>query len=260
LIRKNTIQSPPSAFIVPKTFAVLTGKEEPEQKEIIEYTVEEGDNLWSIAQKFEIPIDTIVWANDLENLLIKPGQKLLILPVPGVIHIVKEGENLGGIVKKYKSDLERTLSFNDISEDEIFPGQLLIIPDGKMPFVQKIESQVPVSQLSTNNFYGKSHIYPYGQCTWWVAQKRPIPSLGNARDWLNKAVLFGLPVCKGNYCQPQIGAVISVRTGNSLGHVGYVERVEDGKVIFSEMNYIGWGKVNYRSLKIGDLRILGYVY
>lgn len=259
LIGKNTIQSLPSAFISPKTFAVLTGQG-IQEKEIIEYIVEKGDNLWSISKKFGISIETIVWANDLENLLIKPGQRLLILPVSGVLHVVKKGETISQIAKKYKADPEEIVSFNEISEDEIFAGQLLIIPGGRMPFSQKIDSSVSVSRLSTNNFYGKSHAYPYGQCTWWVAQKRPVPSWGNAREWLQKAILMGYPVCKGSYCQPQVGAIISVKTKNPLGHVGYVERVEKGKVIFSEMNYIGWGKVNYRSLKIGDPRILGYIY
>jgi len=260
LVQKTSIQSLPSAFLAPKSFSTLIGKEEPEKKEIIEYTVEEGDSLWSIAQKFNISIETVVWANDLENLLIKPNQKLLILPISGVIYIVKEGDTVEKIAKEYKADVKEILSFNDISENEIFAGQLLVVPGGKMPFVQKIESSVPVSQLSTNNFYGKSHAYPYGQCTWWVAQKRPVPSWGNARDWLSRATLSGYSVCRGNFCQPQIGAVISLRTISAFGHVGYVERVEDGKVIFSEMNYIGWGKVNYRSLKIGDPRILGYIY
>ena len=260
LVQKTSIQSLPSAFINPKSFATLIGNEEPEKKEIIEYTVEEGDSLWSIAQKFGVSIETIVWANDLENLLIKPGQKLLILPVSGVIHIVKEGETIEGIAKYYKAEVEDILDFNEILEEEIFTGQLLVIPGGKMPFVQKIESSVPVSQLSTNNFYGKSHAYPYGQCTWWVAQKRPVPSWGNAREWLYLASLSGYPVCRGNFRQPQVGAIISLKTPSLYGHVGYVERVEDGRVIFSEMNYIGWGKVNYRSLKIGDPRILGYIY
>lgn len=260
LVEKSSIQSLPSAFINPKSFATLIGKEEPEKREIIEYTVEEGDSLWSIAQKFGISIETIVWANDLENLLIKPGQRLLILPVSGVIHIVKEGENLEGIAKYYKANAQEISEFNDISENEIFIGQLLVIPGGKMPFVQKIESSVPVSQLSTNNFYGKSHAYPPGYCTWWVAQQRAVPSWGNARDWLKNASLTGYKVCVGSFCPPQVKAIISLRTSNPLGHVGYVERIEDGRVIFSEMNYIGWGKVNYRSLKIGDPRILGYIY
>ncbi len=260
LVQKNSLQSLPSSFLASKSFATLIGKIEPEKREILEYEVKEGDSLWSISQKFGISIETIVWANDLENLLIKPGQKLLILPVSGVIHIVKEGESLEEIAKKYKANFEDILEFNEISENEIFPNQLLIIPGGKMPFVQKIESSVPLSQLSTNNFFGKSHAYPFGQCTWWVAQKRPVPSWGNAREWLSRAPLSGYPVCKGNDCQPQVGAIISLKTSNPLGHVGYVERIEDGKVIFSEMNYIGWGKVNYRSLKIGDPRILGYIY
>ena len=134
----------------------------------------------------------------------------------------------------------------------------MIIPDGELPSFSQI-GQKSCTDLSTNNFYGLSHRYPYGQCTWWVAQKRAIPSWGNAKDWLSNAVASGFPVCKGSHCTPNVGAVISLK-GSSLGHVAYVERLTNGKVIFSEMNYIGWGKMNYRSLKIGDYRILGYIY
>lgn len=264
LVQKNTIQAvvPPNIFN-PKVLATLVGYEdEASKQEIIEYTVEDGESLWSIAKKFNVSIETIVWANDLKNLLIRPGQKLLILPVSGVMHIARDGDKVEDLAKKYKAETDKILAFNDISGDQdIFPGELLIIPDGQLPLSSSVTSTgYNVANLSTNNFYGKSHAYPFGQCTWWVAQKRPIPGWGNARDWLSGAVAAGYPVCKGSYCSPQVGAVISLRTSYSLGHVGYVERVEGDKVIFSEMNYIGWGKMNYRSLRIGDYRISGYIY
>ena len=63
------------------------------RSEIIDYKVESGDTLSSIAQKFDISPDTIKWANDLTNAnQIKPGQILKILPVTGVSHIVKSGD------------------------------------------------------------------------------------------------------------------------------------------------------------------------
>jgi surface antigen len=262
LVQKNTIKPAlPPNIISPKVLAGLGYEEESGPKEIIEYTVEEGDSLWGISKKFGITIETIVWANDLRNLVIKPGQTLLILPVSGVFHIAREGETIEDLAKKYKTETEKILAFNEISERDLFAGQLLIIPGGQMPFSPRIEiKSSSLADLSTNNFYGKSHAYPQGQCTWWVAQKRPIPSWGNAREWLKKAIASGYPACQGSNCPPQIGAIISLRTSYALGHVGYVERIEEGKVIFSEMNYIGWGKVNYRSLKIGDSRILGYIY
>lgn len=259
LVQKNSLVgiSPP-AMVSPRVLAQITGTPLPDN-EIVKHIVEEGESLWLIAKKYDLKkVETIVWANNLKDAIIQPGQELSILPVDGAVHIVKEGESLGEITEKYKADLEKVLYINEISSpEEIFVKQALIIPDAQLPS-SSIRTGTFVS-LSTNNFYSLSYAYPYGQCTWWVAQKRAIPAWGNARDWLANAISSGFPVCQGSYCTPQTGAVISVR-GSYLGHVGYVERVTEGKVVFSEMNYVGWGTMNYRSLRVGDSRILGYIY
>ena len=265
LVEKTSLRaaSPPVAF-TPQVLGMWLGEDTLEtRREITEYVVEEGDSLWSIANQFNISLDTIFWANDLKSLLIRPGQKLLILPVSGVMHLVIEGDTISELAKKYKTEAEKIISFNDLSgEGDLVVNEVLIIPDGKLPSVSIVQpaDSTALSRLSTNNFYGTSHAFPYGQCTWWVAQKRAIPSWGNAKDWLDNAVLSGYPVCKGSYCIPQVGAVISLKGNWLYGHVGYVEEVRGDKVVFSEMNYIGWGRMNYRTLRVGSASIKGYIY
>jgi len=247
----------PPVMVTPQVLAQIVGQDEI-RNEITIHIVEPGESLWSIAKKYDLKIETIIWANDIKDAIIQPGQELAILPVDGLIHLVEKGDTLESIAIKYKADSGKIVAINEIfSPDEIFLNQALIIPGGELPSTSQIEKK-SFTNLSTNNFYGLSHKYPYGYCTWWVAQQRAIPSWGNAKDWLSNAVA-SFPVCRGSYCTPQVGAVISLK-GSSLGHVAYVERIADGKVIFSEMNYIGWGKMDYRSLKIGDYRILGYIY
>lgn len=248
----------PPVMVTPQVLAQIVGQEEV-RNELTTHTVEAGESLWSIAKKYDLKIETIVWANDIKDAIIQPGQELTILPVDGLIHLVEKGDTLESIAAKYKADSGKIVAINEIfSPDEIFENQALIIPDGELPSTSQIEKK-SFTNLSTNNFYGLSHDYPYGYCTWWVAQKRAIPSWGNAKDWLSNAVASGFPVCKGRYCTPQVGAVISLKEGR-LGHVAYVERITENKVIFSEMNYIGWGKMDWRSLRFGDYRILGYIY
>jgi len=248
----------PPVMVTPQVLAQIVGQDEI-RNEITTHIVESGESLWSIAKKYDLKIETVIWANDIKDAIIQPGQELAILPVDGLIHLVEKGDTLESIAAKYKADPEKIVAINEIfSPDEIFENQALIIPDGELPSAPLVE-QKSFTNLSTNNFYGLSHKYPYGYCTWWVAQQRAIPSWGNAKDWLSNAVASGFPVCKGSYCTPQIGAVVSLK-GSSLGHVAYIERITGDKVIFSEMNYIGWGKMDYRSLKIGDYRILGYIY
>ena len=265
LVEKTSLRAvSPLVTITPQVLGMWLGEEEPEtRREITEYIVKEGDSLWQISKNFNISLETIFWANNLKSLLIRPGQKLLILPVSGVIHLVKEGDTVSELAKKYKTEAEKIITFNELSgEGDLVINEVLIIPDGKLPsvsIVQPVDSTA-LSRLSTNNFYGLSHAYPYGQCTWWVAQKRAIPSWGHAKNWLDNAIRSGYAVCKGNWCIPRVGAVISLKGNWLYGHVGYIEEVRGDKVVFSEMNYIGWGRMNYRTLRVGSLPIKGYIY
>jgi murein DD-endopeptidase MepM/ murein hydrolase activator NlpD len=122
----------PPAFVSGKVLGTMV---EEQRKEIQEYIVEEGDTLFSISKKFGISLETILWANNLDkNSVIKPGQKLIILPVDGVLHEVRAGDTLSEIAKKYQAKIEDIISFNELeSPDDIYIGDILIIPGGKMP-------------------------------------------------------------------------------------------------------------------------------
>lgn len=107
--------------------------------EVTDYRVEEGDTVSSIAQKFGVSIDTIVWENNLKTVdAIKPKQVLRILPVTGVKYKVSRGETIYSIAKKLQVDAQNIIDypFNTFTDDEKFSlaaGQELIIPDGIKP-------------------------------------------------------------------------------------------------------------------------------
>jgi murein DD-endopeptidase MepM/ murein hydrolase activator NlpD len=141
-VSENSLKSYlPPAFVSGQVLGTMV-EMSAEKKEIQEYIVEEGDTLSSIAEKFGISLETILWANDLnKNSVIKPGQKLIILPVSGVLHNVKSGDTLSEIAQKYQAKIEDIVSFNELeNENDIYIGDILIIPGGKMP------SPKPVSQ------------------------------------------------------------------------------------------------------------------
>ena len=80
------------------------------------YTVREGDNISNIAQMFDVSVNTIIWANNLnKKSILKQGQNLIILPISGIQHKVSKGETIKNIVKKYNADLDEVLKYNDIS-------------------------------------------------------------------------------------------------------------------------------------------------
>lgn len=119
-----------------------TNVTEKPRSETIEYKVENGDTISSIASKFGLSSDTIKWANDLTGDTIKPGDTLKILPVTGVAYIVKSGDTLESVAKKYSAEQQAILDFpfNDVPDDfSLTAGQSLIIPDGVPP-----ETKIPV--------------------------------------------------------------------------------------------------------------------
>ncbi len=116
-----------------------TNISEKPRSEIIDYKVESGDTLSSIAQKFGISTDTIRWANNLTQDAILPGQILKILPVTGVAYKVKSGDTLESVAKKFFAEAQPILDFpfNDVPDDlSLKVGQLLIIPEGTPPEIK----------------------------------------------------------------------------------------------------------------------------
>lgn len=111
--------------------------------------------------------------------------------------------------------------------------------------------------LNRKPYNSAGNSYYYGYCTWYAKNKRPdLPNqLGNGGAWYYNAQNIGLDTGQ----TPKEGAVI-VTNESGWGHVGYVEKVEDDKVIISEMNFNGWGAVNTRTLDADSSIIKGFVY
>lgn len=106
------------------------------------YIVHEGDTLSQIAKMFGVSVNTIIWANDIKNGIITPGQDLVILPVSGVKHIVKEGDTIQAIVKKYDTDLNEVLGFNGLTADsKLAVGTEIIVPNAE---IETVVAKTPV--------------------------------------------------------------------------------------------------------------------
>ena len=98
--------------------------------------------------------------------------------------------------------------------------------------------------------------FAYGYCTWYVANRRPIPWYGNALEWWPNARAYGY----AEGYAPAVGAVMVTRE-SGYGHVAYVESVNgDGSWTVSEMNYAGWGVVSRRTLRPGQTSVVGFIY
>lgn len=103
----------------------------PTRTEIIEYTVQTGDTVSSIARHFNLSINTILWANNLSSFsLIRPGNNLTILPANGLLYTVKKGDTINSIANKYQISGDKILSGNDLSAG-LKIGQKIILPGAR---------------------------------------------------------------------------------------------------------------------------------
>ncbi len=113
------------------------------------HTVEPNESIGAIAKNSGVKPETIRWANNLpDNATVKPGQKLLILPVDGVLHTVKRGQNLSSIAELYSVDAAKISTQNKLTGGYLLAGQQLIIPGGK-PIVEAPKVTVAVKPPAT---------------------------------------------------------------------------------------------------------------
>ncbi len=135
----------PHAVVNPQVLGSLSSSSQ--NKEIREYLIKEGDTISSLAEEFDISVETILWANDLSSSsIIKPGEELLILPTSGVLYMVKKGDTLSTIAQRYKGDVEEMVSYNSLeSEEDIFVGDIILIPGGKEPKETPKISSAPIA-------------------------------------------------------------------------------------------------------------------
>ncbi len=100
------------------------------------YYVVDGDTLSSIAQHFGVSAESIAAASGLQRNedSLSIHQKLIIPPVPGVIHVVASGETLSSIASRYSADFDQIALANGLKDPfTLQVGQTLVIPDGKVP-------------------------------------------------------------------------------------------------------------------------------
>ena len=101
----------------------------PSSSAVSVYVVREGDNLSTIAQMYDVSVNTIKWANDLQSGVIKEGQELVILPVTGIYHTVKPGDTVASLAKKYSAQESEIREHNDLM-GELAAGAKILIPNG----------------------------------------------------------------------------------------------------------------------------------
>lgn len=247
-------------------------REEPKENGGLEkYEVKEGDTISGIAAAHNISVNTILWANEIDNIdSIMPGDSIFILPTDGFSYTIKKGDNIEDIAKKYKAEKDKIIAFNNLpANGELEEGESIIIPGGQKEVIQRAPTTTTSgTNIATRNYEsfqsvgrklsgkaGAGHKFPYGYCTWYVSQRRYIPWSGNAGAWLFNAKSMGYATGR----KPQAGAII-VTSESRWGHVGVVEKVSGSTITISEMNYKGWARKSTRTIDASSRAIRGFIY
>ena len=187
----------------------VTQTEELSRPGMTVYTVQAGENLSAIAGKFNITIETILWQNGLTaKSVIRPGDKLEILPMSGVAHKVAKNETVGAIAKKYKVDESAIIAANNLFDGhDIQIGQRLVIPGGKKisPYVAKprVAGSVPQVSSITKLFIPPTGLISEGGMLWPAGVRR----ISQYFSWRHKAVDIAGPVGTPIYAS-ESGAVV----------------------------------------------------
>ncbi|HDZ6232622.1 TPA: CHAP domain-containing protein [Staphylococcus aureus] len=116
--------------------------------------------------------------------------------------------------------------------------------------------------------YSFNPTYPWGQCTWYVHQRRhqigkDVPTtLGDGGDWADNAKSQGFKTGK----TPKEGACASLGRGvlgadGIYGHIMFVEKVKkDGGITVSEANVKGKGVISTRDFSKEEASKINYIY
>ena len=230
---------------------------------ISSYVTKEGDTMESIAKKFKISSQTLRWANNTTSDAVEPNKTLVVPLVDGVVYTVKDGDTAQSLAEKYKTSAERVVLYNDIDDGaKLSTGSRIVLPGGELPENERpgyVASRSRSTTSGSRSWLTASvgNRYAAGNCTWYAYELRmrlgrPIGSFwGNANTWATSARAAGFVVNN----TPAPGAIFQTTAGY-YGHVGIVERVENGVVHVSDMNYAGYGIITHRTLNGAS----GYLY
>jgi LysM repeat protein/predicted chitinase len=260
----------------------------PDQTTI--YIVQSGDNLGSIARRYNMTLTEIQSLNNITNPdRIQIGQELIVFnnePTPSTtIYVVQAGDNLTNIASQFGMTISQIQSLNNISNpDEIQVGQELIVyeTDGNGTAPGTITYIVQPGDNLTNiaNQFDMSiaeiqelnditnpdeiqvgqELLVYGTTDGEGSPPSTITYIVQSGDNLSTIALrFGMTVAEiislnniSNPDQIQIGQELLVYDGSDSGDIG------DGGtpvsyVTESQLNQIGWSSANINQTILDDL-------
>ena len=198
-----------------------TDENTTQQERAKTHLIASGDTLSSIAKKYGVSTDTILWANDLSaDDTLSVGTTLRIPPVSGVVHKVASGDTISEISRLYSVDADDIVRINGLKNAaSIRKDMELMIPGAAPRVAQNSNAPKPGEKTSTKltpiptptpntkpttvdsttglksryaiKYSGLSRGFAWGNCTWYVGQYKTVTWRGNANAWMRNAKAAG---------------------------------------------------------------------
>jgi len=239
--------------------------------DITTYTVEQGDNLFSIADNYNLKPETILWGNFevLEDnpQFLKTGQSLNILPTDGTYYKWTEGDTIDQVAAFFKVDSKDILEYSgnrfdltlSAEEVEIDSGTWLIVPGGSRPIKDWGPPAITRANPASAAYYGPGHcgaLYEGAIGTYTFVWPTPSRTLTQLYDpVVHRAIDIG--GAEGNAIFASDHGVVVYAGWSNWGY-GYLIVIDHGtgwQTAYAHLSAVGvtCGQSVYQGTRIGAL-------
>ncbi|NIM94273.1 MAG: peptidoglycan DD-metalloendopeptidase family protein [Anaerolineales bacterium] len=144
-----------------KTSLVTIFPDRP-RMDVILYTVESGDSVFGIAERFGLKPESILWGNyevlNDDPHMLRVGQELNVLPVNGVYYQWQESDNLESIADEFLVEAREIIDWPgnrlNPADLEIETGTWLVIPGGQRALRQWFVPTIARGSAGVGKAYG----------------------------------------------------------------------------------------------------------
>lgn len=162
------------------------------------YEVQKGDNLFSIAKKFNVSLEDLKKWNNLDDFNVEQGSKLALVnndeePIKETIyktevkiteHIVDKGESLGSIAKKYDVSVSDIKDWNKMEDSNVQFGTKLIVGKRYVVTSDSKTTTIKKDNVAVNNRDEvKLYYVKKGDSLFSIAKKYPGVSISDLKKW-----------------------------------------------------------------------------
>jgi membrane-bound lytic murein transglycosylase D len=165
------------------------------------YIVQQGDNLSSIAKKYNVSIDELKEWNNLQSNSIQLESKIKVAdikidkeekeeaPAPrtevkNVEYIVQKGDNLGTIARKNGVAVSDIKTWNDLSDDNVQLGAKIIVRKMLVADTTQAVAEKPAKKDKVSQKQNDDHYYVQkGDSLFSIAKKYPGVTISDIKKW-----------------------------------------------------------------------------